>query len=31
MVLQSLVVALIHDPEYEGNGCPEMKVSEHVS
>jgi hypothetical protein len=31
MVLQSLVVALIHDPEYEGNGCPERKVSEHVS
>jgi hypothetical protein len=31
MVLQSLVVALIHDPEYEGNGCPEKKVSERVS
>jgi hypothetical protein len=31
MVLQSLVVALIHDPEYEGNGCPERKVSERVS
>jgi hypothetical protein len=31
MVLQSLVVALIHDPEYERNGCPEMKVSERVS
>jgi hypothetical protein len=30
MVLQSLVVALIHDPEYEGNGCPERKVFEHV-
>jgi hypothetical protein len=28
-VLQSLVVALIHAPEYEGNGCPERKVSEH--
>jgi hypothetical protein len=28
MVLQSLVVALIHDLEYEGNGCPERKVSE---
>jgi hypothetical protein len=25
------VVALIHDPEYEGNGCPERKVSECVS
>jgi hypothetical protein len=25
MVLQSLVVALIHDPEYEGNGCPEKE------
>jgi hypothetical protein len=23
MVLQSLVVALIHNPEYDGNGCPE--------
>jgi hypothetical protein len=22
-VLQSLVVALIHNPEYEGNGCLE--------
>jgi hypothetical protein len=31
MVLQSLVVALIHDPEYEGNGCPERKVSERVT
>jgi hypothetical protein len=31
MVLQSLVVALIHDPKYEGNGCPERKVSERVS
>jgi hypothetical protein len=30
-VLQSLVVALIHEPEYEGNGCPERKVSERVS
>jgi hypothetical protein len=30
-VLQSLVVALFHDPEYEGNGCPERKVSERVS
>jgi hypothetical protein len=25
------VVALIHAPEYEGNGCLERKVSEHVS
>jgi hypothetical protein len=31
MVLQSLVVALIHAPEYEGNGCLEKKVSERVS
>jgi hypothetical protein len=31
MVLQSLVVALIHDPEYEGNGCLERKVSKCVS
>jgi hypothetical protein len=31
MVLQSLVVALIHNLEYEGNGCPERKVSERVS
>jgi hypothetical protein len=31
MVLQLLVVALIHDPEYEGNGCPKRKVSERVS
>jgi hypothetical protein len=31
MVLQSLVVVLNHDPEYEGNGCPERKVSERVS
>jgi hypothetical protein len=31
MVPQSLVVALIHAPEYEGNGCPERKVSERVS
>jgi hypothetical protein len=23
MVLQSLVVALIHNPEYDGNGCSE--------
>jgi hypothetical protein len=30
-VLQSLVVALINAPEYEGNGCPERKVSERVS
>jgi hypothetical protein len=25
------VVALIHEPEYEGNACPERKVSERVS
>jgi hypothetical protein len=25
------VVALIQDPKYEGNGCPERKVSERVS
>jgi hypothetical protein len=25
-VLQSLVVALIHNPEYEGNGCLERPV-----
>jgi hypothetical protein len=31
MVLQSLVVALIHNPEYEGNGCSESEVSECVS
>jgi hypothetical protein len=31
MVLQSLEVALIHDSEYEGNGCLERKVSERVS
>jgi hypothetical protein len=31
MVLQPLMVVLIQDPEYEGNGCPERKVSEHVS
>jgi hypothetical protein len=31
MVLQSLVVALINDPKYEENGCPERKVSERVS
>jgi hypothetical protein len=31
MVLQWLVVALIHDLEYEGNGFPERKVSERVS
>jgi hypothetical protein len=31
MVLQLLVVALIRDPEYEWNGCPERKVFEHVS
>jgi hypothetical protein len=30
MALQLLVVALIHDPEYEGNDCPERKVSERV-
>jgi hypothetical protein len=31
MVLQSLLVVLIHNPEYEGNGYPERKVSERVS
>jgi hypothetical protein len=31
MVLQSPVVALIHDSEYKGNGCPKRKVSERVS
>jgi hypothetical protein len=31
MVLQSFVVVLIHDPEYERNGCPERKVSKRVS
>jgi hypothetical protein len=31
MIMQSLVVALIHDSEYEGNGCLERKVSERVS
>jgi hypothetical protein len=31
MVLQSLVVALIHDLEYEGNGCLKRKVFERVS
>jgi hypothetical protein len=31
MVLQLLVVVLIHNLEYEGNGSPERKVSEHVS
>jgi hypothetical protein len=30
MVLLSLVVALIFNPKYEGNGFPERKVSEHV-
>jgi hypothetical protein len=25
-VLQSLVVALIHNPEYEGNGCLKCPV-----
>jgi hypothetical protein len=30
IVLQSLVVALFYDPEYEGNGCPERNVSERV-
>jgi hypothetical protein len=31
MVLQSLVVALIHNPEYEGNGCSGSEASERVS
>jgi hypothetical protein len=31
MVPQSLVVALIHNPEYDGNGCSESQVSERVS
>ena len=31
MVLQSLVVALIHNPKNEGNGCSGSEVSERVS